>query len=86
MIIEFHKNFDKNYQKLTKKIQKKVDDSLLKFTQDPFYKTLKNHALRGRMQTKRAFWVTGDVRVIFEEKNNYYIVMMLNVGKHNQVY
>lgn len=86
MIIEFHKIFDKKYQRLNKKIQKKIDNALAKFIKNPLDQSLKNHALKGRLKGRRAFGVTGDIRVIFEEYNNYCLVMMLDVGTHNQVY
>lgn len=35
---------------------------------------------------KRSFSVTGDMRIIFEEHENYTMVLMLDVGTHNQVY
>lgn len=86
MNIEFHKNFDKSYRKLDRKIQDKVDQALVKFRNDPFDKTLKNHNLQGRLSHQRAFSVTGDVRIIFEERDSYCLVVMLDVGTHNQVY
>ncbi len=55
MLIEFHKNFDKSYRKLTRKMQNKVDQALVKFRNDPFDKTLKNHQLQGSLSSCRAF-------------------------------
>ncbi len=86
MIIDFHKDFQKRYRKLNQKIKIKVDDAIKKFRGDPFGITLRNHALTGQMHGKRAFWVTGDIRIIFEEHDNYIVVIMLDVGTHNQVY
>ncbi len=86
MIIKFHKIFDKRYQRLHRKIQDQVDGALSKFSKNPFDAALHNHALKGHMEGKRAFSVTGDVRIIFEEENGYYTVIMLDVGTHNQVY
>lgn len=86
MIIRFHGQFAKRYDKLPRKIQKKVDVVLEKFRKDPFDDTLKNHALKGPMADKRAIYVSGDLRIIFEEYDNYILVIMLDVGTHNQVY
>lgn len=86
MIIDFHNNFHKRYRKLNQKIQIKVDDAIKKFRLDPLNPALRNHALTGRMFGKRAFWVTGNVRIIFEEHNHYVFVIILDVGTHNQIY
>lgn len=86
MIIDFHKKFDKHYDKLNAKMRKKVDETIELFKQNPFEPRLGNHALIGDMQGRRAFWVTGNYRVIFREYNDYIIVLMLDVGSHPQVY
>ena len=74
-----HKNFKKRYKRLTKPL-------IEKFYQNPFDPLLENHPLKGSMLGKRAISVTGDVRIIFEEHGNYVLVIMLDVGTHNQVY
>lgn len=86
MNLRFHKRFDKRYEKLTSKLQAKVDVAIKHFVIDPFDYSLKNHALTGEMLGKRAFSVTGDYRVVFEEYNHYALVLLLDVGTHNQVY
>ncbi len=82
----FHKRFDKRYAKLTPKLQVKVDDAIGRFVADPFDPLLKNHALTGELLGKRAFSVSGDYRVVFEEYKDYTVVLLLDVGTHNQVY
>ena len=86
MIIDFHQNFVRKYRKLNKKLQQKVDKSIDVFRKNSSDPHLKNHALSGRLKGKRAFSVTGDLRVIFEEHNHYVLVIMLDVGTHAQVY
>ncbi len=86
MNINFHKSFQKSYRKLDSKIQKKVDIAIHKFRTNPSDKTLRNHPLTGNLQGKRVFSVTGNVRVVFEEYDNYVLVVMLDVGNHPQVY
>lgn len=86
MNIRFQKSFDKRYQKLTLKAKHKVDAAILRFRFDPFDPVLKNHPLKGSMLGLRSFSVSGDVRVIFEEYEDYTLVLMLDVGTHNQVY
>lgn len=86
MIVDYHRKFNKSYQKLGSQIQIKVKLAIKKFIINPFDPSLRNYALHGRLQGKRAFWVTGDIRVMFEECNNYCIVIMVDVGTHNQIY
>ncbi len=81
-----HKNFKKSYQRLHKSLKEKVNLSIEKFYKNPFDQSLKNHPLKGKMVGKRAFSVTSDLRIIFEEHENYVVVIMLDVGTHNQVY
>lgn len=86
MIIKFHKDFQKSYKKLNKDIQKKVDNSINRFRRDPFDKILKNHPLKGFLLGKRAFSVTNDIRIIFQEYDHYIYVFVLDVGSHAQIY
>lgn len=86
MQIRYHRHFLKRYEKLPSDIKVKTLRAIAKFAKHPFDPRLRNHALKGRLLGKRAFLVTADIRVIFEELNNYIIVIMLDVGTHNQVY
>lgn len=86
MKIIFHKKFEKSYRKLSAKLQIKVDETLEIFQSNPFDQRLRNHALKDDLKGKRALSVTGDIRIIFEEHENYTFVYLLHVGKHTQVY
>lgn len=86
MRIKYHKNFEKRFKKLPQKLKEKIIQSIKNFAKNPFYKGLKNHPLSGNLIGKRAFSVTGDVRIIFEEYENYVLVIMLDIGTHSQVY
>lgn len=86
MILKFHQDFKKSYEKLTPKHQEKVNKTLDIFTQNPWDRTLRNHALKGWARGQRAISVTGDMRIIFEEFEEYKMVLMLKVGTHAQVY
>lgn len=86
MQIRFHKNFEKRFRKFSEKIKGKICTALEKFSKNPFDPLLKNHPLSGKLQGKRAFSASGDLRIIFEEYENYVLVIMLNIGSHNQVY
>lgn len=86
MEIRYHKNFLKRFKKLSPNLKDKTISAIGKFTKNPRNPSLRNHALKGRLFGKRAFCVTGDIRVIFEEFDDYVLVIMLDVGTHNQVY
>jgi addiction module RelE/StbE family toxin len=86
MYIQYHKKFEKRFTKLTPQLKQKVKKCIERFDQNPFDTQLRNHALTGKLIGKRAISVMGDMRIIFEEQNNYVLVIMLDVGTHNQVY
>ncbi len=86
MKIRYHKNFQKSFYKLDPKLKNKVIQKIQLFQDDVFHPLLKNHSLKGDMLGKRAFSVTGDVRIIFEEQDDYALVLFLDLGGHTQVY
>ena len=45
---------------------------------------LYDHALTGKLDGKRAFSVTGEIRVIYVELED--AIVLLDIGTHNQVY
>ncbi|MFI5271257.1 MAG: type II toxin-antitoxin system YafQ family toxin [Candidatus Saccharimonadales bacterium] len=45
---------------------------------------LHDHALTGKLSGKRAFSVTGEIRVIYVELED--VIVLLDIGTHDQVY
>jgi len=45
---------------------------------------LDDHPLTGKLKGMRAFSVGGDVRVVYQETDEHYL--LLDIGSHNQVY
>lgn len=86
MEIRYHRNFEKRFKKLSDELKGKTIAAVAKFSKNPFDPVLKNHPLKGQLAGKRAFSVTSGMRVVFEEYENYVLVIMLDVGTHNQVY
>ncbi len=80
------KSFKKNYTKLQEKLKQKVDDALRLFTINPHDKKLNNHSLKGKLKELRSIDVTGDLRIIFQEKDDYVVVLLVQVGSHSQLY
>lgn len=87
MKVEFTHAFIKAHRKRIisqKRLYKKFKERTRMFEQNPADPILNDHALKGKLDQKRAFSVTGDVRVI------YYIhdgtAFFVDIGTHNQVY
>lgn len=80
---KFIKNFDRriaNNAKLKKQFQERLE-LFLKSPQNPL---LKNHKLVGARKYLNAFSVTGDIRVLYYQKED--VVYFVDIGTHNQVY
>lgn len=79
--------FIRNYQKRILKnrklheVYKKVFATFLKNPRDP---VLKSHTLKGKMDSKRAFSVDDDCRVIYKEEKDK--ILFLDIGTHDEVY
>ncbi len=86
MNIESHKNFLKAYERLSTTQRLNVDSALRKFAKDRKDPTLKDHALKGKMKSFRAFSAAHDLRVIYREEGGFITVILLDAGTHNQVY
>ena len=80
------KTFKKAYLKLSHKLQLKADDALKVFINNPYEKSLNNHALKGQLKGLRSLDVTGDLRILFKEKNGYITVVLITMGSHSQLY
>ena len=80
------KKFRKAFKKLNKKQKNQAQLAIEKFINDPFDPVLRNHALKGRMKGQRAFSAANDLRIIYREEKDHIVVIMLDVGKHAQVY
>lgn len=86
MKIVLHREFKKSFKRLPDRLRIKTLDVIQLFAANPHEPTLKNHALSGRMQGLRSLSVTGDCRIIFEARESYILVILLDIGTHEQVY
>lgn len=86
MRIDYDKKFLKAFDKLSEKNKKQTIRAIEKFKDAPFYPSLHNHGLSGFLMGKRAISVNDDIRIIFSVKDNYLIVLFLDVGPHEKVY
>lgn len=88
MKTELHPQFIKSYNKRVAKnikLVKKVSERLKLFNEDPTNPLLKDHVLSGKKSHLRAFWITGDIRIVYLPISNEH-ALLLDIGSHNQVY
>lgn len=86
MNILFAKSFTRQYWKLQDADRRRADVALSHFRRDPFDPKLRNHPLRGSLHGKRSISAGFDLRIVFEERDEYTVVIMLGVGSHGEVY
>lgn len=84
----FSKRFIKHYQKRIlsqKKLERKYKERFERFVVNRNDPLLRDHALIGSKSMYRSFSITGDIRVIYQEKETG-VIELIDVGSHNQVY
>jgi len=86
MKIVYHKRFEKQYKKLIDKDKEKANKALEIFINNPNDTKLNNHCLKGSLIGKKAISAAPNLRLIFEEFDDYALVIFLDLGKHNRVY
>lgn len=87
MKIIWNRNFDKHYKNRVlpyKKINLKFKERIRIFINNPKDPVLKDHQLAGKLRTYRAFWIAGDLRVVYKIQNETFY--FYDIGSHNQVY
>ncbi|KKR50335.1 MAG: hypothetical protein UU81_C0050G0009 [Microgenomates group bacterium GW2011_GWC1_41_8] len=79
------KRFDRHYKERIAQndlLNEDFVDAVDTFLQDPT--SVHDHALKGVMTQNRAFSINNDYRVIYEEKDDYYLFK--DIGTHVQIY
>lgn len=79
------KPFTKQLRRLPKKVQLVFRDRLVLFLEDETNAVLRVHKLTGEFTGLKSFNVTGDVRVIFDDRQDV-IVVLIAIGTHSQLY
>ncbi len=88
MQTELHPQFIKAYRKRiakNKKLIQKVSERIDLFKMDSANPLLKDHVLVGKKSHLRAFWVSGDIRIVYSPVSKDQ-VLFVDIGSHNQVY
>ncbi len=86
MNLRYSKKFVSSLRKLAAADKTAVILAVELFQESPLHPSLRNHALMGRMNGKRAIVVDHDLRIVFTERGNYQDVTLLDVGGHVEVY
>ena len=86
MQIYYHNRFLKQMEKLQDYQKIAVTDTIDIFREHPFDPSLNNHALKGPMKGARAISAGFDLRIVFEQRDGYTLVIMLAVGSHEEMY
>ncbi|HEX6462466.1 MAG TPA: type II toxin-antitoxin system mRNA interferase toxin, RelE/StbE family [Candidatus Saccharimonadales bacterium] len=85
--IEFTKQFQKRLKQRyghQPKIIERLQRHLELFKRGIRKEPINDHPLTGKLKGLRAFSVGGDVRVVYQETEDCYL--LLDIGSHNQVY
>lgn len=81
--LTFRKHFAKRIAN-SPSLRKKFDARLILFFDNSSNPLLNDHPLKGDQSGRRAFSVTGDVRVVYRKTDD--TITFLDIGSHNQVY
>ena len=85
--IEFTKQFQKRLKQRyghQPKVLARLQRHLALFSKGIRKEPINDHPLTGQLKGFRAFSVGGDVRVVYQETEDCYL--LLDIGSHNQVY
>lgn len=88
MKITLDSSYLKSFKKRVRnnaKLVLKTRQRIKLFVENPQNSIIKDHQLTGDKKEFRAFWITGDIRIIYYpvSKNE---VLFIDIGTHNQVY
>lgn len=83
--VRFHRNFQKQFKKLPKSIQQKFWERLYLWQEQPSHPLLNHHVLGGNLAGFHSINITGDIRAIYEEVTDSWVVYLL-IGSHSELY
>ncbi len=88
--LEFSDRFDKKYIKLIKKnsnLEKRIDKALFQLENNPKHPGLRTHQIDdpefGKIWSS---WVAPDLRIFWQYDGNKIIILLLDIGSHDEVY
>jgi len=88
--IETSNKFEKKYKKLLKKnifLKPKILGAMAKISEDPKYPSLKSHQVDHSVYGKVwSSWVHDDLRVLWKYEGEKIVILLLDIGDHDEVY
>lgn len=75
----------KQQEKLSRAVQIKLDERIGLFINEPFNSVLNNHELHTPYKDHRSINISGNIRAIYEPKNDG-SVLFVRVGTHSELY
>ena len=85
MKINYGKKFIKNLKKCPLEVRIKFRRRVAIFSVNKDFPLLHNHMLIGKMQGLRSINITGDVRALYEERENNEVIFVA-IGTHSELY
>lgn len=83
--IKYTKRFTKQFAKLTPKIRTYFIERQRLWLSDPYAIQLHLHMLTGKYAGLYSININGDIRAIYEKRNDSYVIYGL-IGTHSQLY
>lgn len=83
----YHSKFLKHFRERispNRLLVQEYKEALQTFLEDPRDPVLKDHQLTEAHSNKRAFWITGDIRVVYRMTKDG--IMLYDIGSHPEVY
>lgn len=87
MKVDYHKGFLKSYKSRianNTKLVAQTKERITLFLKDSRNPILRDHLLRGGKRERRAFSITGDIRIVYRKTQDK--ILFYDIGTHNQVY
>jgi mRNA-degrading endonuclease YafQ of YafQ-DinJ toxin-antitoxin module len=88
--LEKTKIFEKNLTKILKKnknLENKIIKALSTLSENPQYPSLKSHQVDlARYGKVWSSWAAPDLRIIWKYHNDKIIILLLDIGSHDEVY
>jgi mRNA-degrading endonuclease YafQ of YafQ-DinJ toxin-antitoxin module len=85
MKIEYSKKFRKQFSKLDPKVRAQFKERQRLWVADPYHPQLRLHELSGRYAGLYSINITGDIRALYEKKDDTYYIYGF-IGTHSQLY
>ena len=82
--------YEKRYLKLIKKnpeLEKRIDKTILQLKHNPKHPGLRSHQINDPDYGKIwSSWVHGDLRIFWKYEGENIVILLLDIGDHDEVY